>query len=173
MCNLTIGYCAPDICNALIEVPQGSKVKYEYDYETKLMFVDRILHSSVVYPYNYGFIPQTLAEDDDPLDIMVIMREPVAPGCYLKARIIGVLHMIDNGEQDDKIIAVHNDDPEYNLYNSINDLSPHTLLEIKTFFEDYKKNEKKSVIVEGYECADIAKNIISKCAKNYVENFEK
>ena len=168
--NLHIGKDAPKICNAFIEIPKSSKVKYEYDKDTGLMYVDRILHSSVVYPHNYGFIPETLAEDNDPLDILVIMREKLIPGCVLKTRIIGVLHMIDNGEQDDKIIAVHEKDPEYASCYDIDDLYPHLLVEIRTFFEDYKKNENKKVQVTGYGNATVAKKLIIECAKNYIEN---
>jgi inorganic pyrophosphatase len=98
--------------------------------------VDRILYSSVVYPHNYGFIPRTLCEDNDPIDVLVIMQEPVLPGCFLRARAIGLMPMIDQGEKDDKIIAVCADDPEYRHYTDIKELPPHRLAEIRRFFED-------------------------------------
>jgi inorganic pyrophosphatase len=111
-------------------------VKYELDKKTGLIKVDRVLYSSVVYPHNYGFIPRTLCEDSDPLDVLVIMQEPVIPGCFLRAKAIGVMPMIDQGEADDKIIAVCADDPEYKHYNDIKELPPHRLAEIRRFFED-------------------------------------
>ena len=159
--ELDIGPEYPKVCNALIEIPKGSKVKYEYDHVSGLMFVDRILSSSVVYPHNYGFIPGTLCDDGDALDILVIMQEPVYPGCYLKARVIGVMKMMDNGQQDDKIIAVHCDDPEFGHYNILNDLPPHRLVEIKTFFTDYKRNEGKQVLVQEFLSREAAHKTIS------------
>ena len=169
--KLGAGTKAPHVCNAFIEIPQGSKTKYEYDHESGLMFVDRILYSSVVYPHNYGFIPGTLAEDNDPLDILVLMQEAVMPGCFLEAKVIGVLHMVDQGEQDDKIIAVHLGDPEYAGYNDIFDLPKHRFVEIETFFADYKKNEGKEVSVNGFDRADVAKQIINTCIQTYQDSL--
>jgi inorganic pyrophosphatase len=115
----------------VIEIPRGSKVKYELDKDTGLCFVDRILYSSVVYPHNYGFIPKTLCEDGDPLDVLVLMQEPVVPMCFLRAKPIGVMQMLDQGEQDDKIIAVHADDPEFRHFSDISQLPQHRLAEIR------------------------------------------
>ncbi|KAJ8444404.1 hypothetical protein Cgig2_026608 [Carnegiea gigantea] len=120
----------------VVEITKGSKVKYELDKKTGLIKVDRILYSSVVYPHNYGFIPRTLCEDGDPMDVLVLMQEPVIPGCFLRARAIGLMPMIDQGEKDDKIIAVCADDPEYRHYTDIKQLPPHRLAEIRRFFED-------------------------------------
>lgn len=117
--------------NVVIEIPRGSKVKYELDKDTGLCFVDRILYSSVVYPHNYGFVPKTLCEDGDPIDVLVLMQEAVVPMCFLRARPIGVMQMLDQGERDDKIIAVHADDPEFKGFTDINQLPPHRLAEIK------------------------------------------
>ncbi|XP_039819321.1 soluble inorganic pyrophosphatase isoform X2 [Panicum virgatum] len=110
---------APAVFNVVVEITKGSKVKYELDKKTGLIKVDRVLYSSVVYPHNYGFIPRTLCEDNDPMDVLVLMQEPVIPGSFLRARAIGLMPMIDQGEKDDKIIAVCADDPEYRHYNDI------------------------------------------------------
>ncbi|XP_039061445.1 soluble inorganic pyrophosphatase 1-like [Hibiscus syriacus] len=133
------------MCKKVVEIAKGSKVKYELDKKTGMIKVDRVLYSSVVYPHNYGFIPRTLCEDNDPMECLVIMQEPVLPGCFVQARALGLMPMID--QKDDKIIAVCADDPEYKHYTDIKDLPPHRLTEIKCFFEDYKKNENKEVAV--------------------------
>lgn len=150
----------PSVCEAVIEIPKGSKVKYEWDPVAQRMYVDRVLHSSVVYPHNYGFVPETLGEDGDPLDILVIMQEPVAPGCYLHARIIGVMHMVDNGEQDDKLIAVHEHDPEYAHIQELKQLPAHRLVEIESFFKDYKKNEDKHVTIQEWSGRERAYQVL-------------
>ncbi|CAL9154039.1 unnamed protein product [Musa hybrid cultivar] len=160
--DLEIGQCpgAPAVFNVVVEITKGSKVKYELDKKTGLIKVDRVLYSSVVYPHNYGFIPRTLCEDNDPMDVLVLMQEPVLPGCFLQARAIGLMPMIDQGEKDDKIIAVCANDPEFHHYNDLNELSPHRLAEIRRFFEDYKKNENKEVAVNEFLPADTAREAI-------------
>lgn len=148
--DVEIGSESPNIVSAIIEIPKGSKIKYELDKKSGLLKVDRILFSSVHYPANYGFIPRTYCDDKDPLDILVLGQEPVVPLCTMRAKPIGVMKMIDQGEADDKIIAVHADDPEYSQYNSISELPPHRMLAVQRFFEDYKKLEKKTVTVEKF-----------------------
>ncbi|KAH9614792.1 hypothetical protein KSS87_012526 [Heliosperma pusillum] len=134
--DLEIGPGAPTIFNCVVEISKGSKVKYELDKTTGLIKVDRVLYSSVVYPHNYGFIPRTLCEDSDPMDVLVLMQEPILPGSFLRARAIGLMPMIDQGEKDDKIIAVCADDPEFRHYTELSELPPHRLAEIRRFFED-------------------------------------
>ncbi|KAJ1691555.1 hypothetical protein LUZ63_015710 [Rhynchospora breviuscula] len=169
--DLEIGPGAPAIFNVVVEITKGSKVKYELDKKTGLIMVDRVLYSSVVYPHNYGFIPRTLCEDGDPMDVLVLMQEPVIPGCFLRAKPIGLMPMIDQGEKDDKIIAVCADDPEFRHINNLSELSPHRLNEIRRFFEDYKKNENKEVAVNEFLPASDAQEAIQKSMDIYAEHI--
>lgn len=157
----------PQFVPAVIEVPKGSKYKYELDKPSGLIKVDRVLYSSVHYPANYGLIPRTYCDDHDPLDILVLGQEAVFPLTIMSARPIGVMKMIDQGEADDKIIAVHADDPEYAQYSSIDDLPPHRLIEVQRFFEDYKKLENKKVVVEGFLPQEEAFKVILQCIDTY------
>lgn len=159
----------PDIIPAIIEVPKGSQIKYELDKKSGLVKVDRILYSAVHYPANYGFIPKTFGEDNDPLDILVLSQFPVCPLCIMRARPIGVMKMIDGGESDDKIIAIHEDDQEYNCYTHINQLPPHTLKTLQRFFEDYKVLEQKEVKIEDLQGPEVAKHLIRCAQKHYEE----
>ncbi len=158
---------------ALIEIPLGSNVKYELDKPSGLLKVDRIIHSAVFYPANYGFIPQTYAEDNDPLDVLVLCQEPVQPLALIKARAIGLMTMIDSGAVDDKIIAVATNDPEYSGYVEARDLPPHRLLVLKRFFQDYKQLEGKQVQVEDFRPAYAAIAAIEKSLARYKELREK
>jgi inorganic pyrophosphatase len=132
---------------AVIEIPKGSKVKYELDKDTGLLWLDRVLHSAVHYPANYGFIPRTYCDDGDPLDVLVLCEETIQPLAIMRAQIIGVMKMRDDKGQDDKLIAVHADDPTYADYSDVSQIPAHKLRELKRFFEDYKALENKKVLV--------------------------
>jgi len=157
---------------AVIEIPLGSNVKYELDKATGLLRVDRIIHSAVFYPANYGFIPQTYAEDNDPLDVLVLCQEPVQPLALIKARAIGVMTMVDSGATDDKIIAVATNDPEFSDYLEARDLPPHRLLVLRRFFQDYKQLEGKQVQVDEIRPAYAALTVIERALARYQEKRE-
>lgn len=169
--DVDLGEKIPTEFPAVIEVPKGSKNKYELDKATGLIRVDRVLYSSVQYPANYGFIPRTYCEDRDPLDVLVLGQEPVVPLSLLVARPIGLMKMRDQGEADDKIIAVHVHDPEYNHYRDVAELPPHRMMEVKRFFEDYKALENKSVVVDRVLGQSEAARIIHEAVKLYRETF--
>ena len=170
--NVNIGAQQPQVVQAIIEIPKGSKAKYELDKETGLLRLDRVLYSSVFYPANYGFIPQTLGEDHDPLDILVLSQIDIQPLCIVKAKVIGVMHMIDNNEADDKIIAVAEDDMSLNDINDISELYNHFHIELKHFFEEYKKLEQKTVLVEDFKGKYVAIKIIQKAIANYQQEYK-
>jgi len=165
--DVEVGAQAPEVLTAVIEVPKGSKTKYELDKSCGLIRVDRILFSSVQYPANYGFIPRTYCADHDPLDILVLGQDPIVPLAVVRAKPIGLMKMLDQGEADDKIIAVHADDPEYASYRSIRELPPHRMIEVQRFFEDYKKLENKVVVVEGFLDSDAAHAVVRAALELY------
>lgn len=155
----------PGLINVLIEIPAGSKNKYEFDKDLQAFALDRVLYSSVRYPYDYGFIPNTLADDGDPLDGMVLMDEPTFPGCVIAARPIGMLEMIDGGDRDEKILCVPAKDPRYSEVNSLKDIAPHRLEEIAEFFRTYKNLEKKVTEILGWQDVDKVQAIVQACIK--------
>jgi inorganic pyrophosphatase len=157
---------------AVIEIPKGSKVKYELDKPTGLLWVDRVLYSAVHYPANYGFLPRTYCLDGDPLDVLVLGQEPVVPLCILRARAIGVLTMVDDKGPDDKIIAIHLDDPEYAHYRDVSELSDHRRQELERFFLDYKTLEKKPVSVGDMHGRADAERAIRAAVRLYREKIE-
>ena len=167
------GKNAPRIVTAIIEIPMGSRCKYEIDKETGLIKMDRVIYSSFYYPTNYGFIPQTLGDDKDPLDILVLTSLPVVPLTMMDAKVIGVMGMIDGGDADDKIIAVAANDPSVNHYNNIEELPSHFLNEMLHFFEEYKTLENKTVTVNEFGDKTTALKIIENAMNLYKENYTK
>lgn len=165
------GLQAPRVVNAIIEIPQGSRCKYEIDKASGLLKLDRVIYSSFYYPINYGFIPQSYGGDKDPLDILVITTLPVQPLTLMEAKVIGVMQMVDSGEPDDKIIAVAANDPGVNHYNNIEELPQHFFDELRHFFEEYKKLENKSVLVEDFGDKAKSLEIISNALTFYQETF--
>ncbi len=163
------GLNLPSEFTAVIEIPSYSSVKYELDKSTGMLKLDRILYSAVHYPANYGFIPQTLAEDDDPLDVLVLCQEAVSPLTLVRARAIGLMTMIDSGKKDHKILAVALDDPEFNGFHEAGELPPHRLQTIRRFFQDYKTLEGKQVEVDDLQPADFAKPVIVSALDRYSE----
>ncbi|MFH0733865.1 MAG: inorganic diphosphatase [bacterium] len=168
---VSAGNNVPEFVNSIIEIPSGSKSKYELDKESGLLKMDRVLFSSVHYPANYGFIPQTLSDDNDPLDILVISSVEVVPLCIVEAKIIGLMTMIDEEERDDKIIAVAKNDMSVNYISDVHELPPHTTTELKRFFEDYKKLEHKKVFVEQFLGKQEAYKIIIESMEAYKKKY--
>jgi inorganic pyrophosphatase len=171
--GVSYGELAPRVVNAVIEIPQGTRAKYEIDKETGLLKLDRVIYSSFYYPCNYGFIPQTYGDDKDPLDILVITSVPVQALCIMQAKVVGVMQMIDSGDADDKIIAVAANDPSVNHYNNIEELPRHFFDELRHFFEEYKKLENKTVVVNEFGDKATALKVIEDAVKFYKENFRK
>ena len=167
--DVTPGENLPGEFNAIIEIPMGSSVKYELDKRTGLIKMDRVLYSAVYYPANYGFIPQTLAEDDDPLDVLVLCQETVVPLTLLTARAIGLMTMIDSGKRDHKILAVAVHDPEFNAFQEASELPPHRLNMLRRFFQDYKTLEGKAVEVDDFTPVAFTCSVIQDSLQRYSE----
>ena len=159
--------------DVLIEIPKGSRNKYEYDFVLNKIRFDRMLFSSMMYPGDYGFVPETLALDGDPLDVLVLGAEPTFPMCVMEVRPIGVFHMTDEKGPDEKIICVSVNDPFWTKINDLSELNPHRLKEIEHFFEVYKDLEEKKVDVGGWGNSDEAVEIYHKCVKRYEESDHK
>lgn len=168
--DVTPGENIPEEFYSIIEIPFGSSVKYELDKASGLIRLDRVLYSAVYYPANYGFIPQTLAEDDDPLDVLVLCQEALAPLTLVNARAIGLMTMSDSGKRDHKILAVAVDDPEYNVYQEANELAIHRLSMLRRFFQDYKTLEGKAVEVDEFQPAEAALPVIEDALERYSEH---
>ena len=165
------GNKAPAIVNGLIEIPQGSRTKYEIDKDTGLLKLDRVIYSSFHYPVNYGFIPQTLGHDGDPLDILVLCSQSIQSLCLVQATVIGNMQMIDSGEKDDKIIAVATKDPSVNHISSLEEMPRHFVNELRNYFEQYKVLENKEVQIEDFQNKEMAYQIIEEAIAYYKEKF--
>ncbi len=171
--DLSPGPQPPELVTAIIEIPRGSRNKYELDKDSGLLRLDRVLYSAVHYPADYGFIPRTLHEDGDPCDILVLVNEPTFPGCQIDARPIGVLMMRDRGEPDDKILAVPSKDPYYAEYFDIADIPQHFLKEVEHFFHIYKDLEGKRVTIVGWQKSEVAMQMIVRSIERYAERYLK
>lgn len=158
--DIPAGDKSPDIINVIIEIQKGSKNKYEIDKATGMIKLDRVMHTSQDYPFDYGFVPQTHWYDGDPLDVVLLTTYPLLPGILVEARPVAVVHMVDAGERDEKIIAVPKNDPRFADVKDINDLNVHFLKEVEHFFITYKNLQNKEVIINGIEGAEAAKACI-------------
>ena len=168
--NVKIGDKAPEIFNAVVEIPKDSQNKYEVDKKTGMLSLDRVLYSPIHYPADYGFIPETKAEDGDPADVLVLGSDPLFPGCVVRVRPIGMLNMIDAGEQDNKILGVQADNPRFDNIKDISDIEKfhtHHLKEIAHFFQTYKELQGKIAVISGWENAESAKKEITKARGMY------
>lgn len=169
--GVSSGPKVPKEVNALIEIPEGSKTKYEIDKSSGLLKLDRVIYSSFHYPVNYGFIPQTLGEDGDPLDILVLCSESIHPLCLVEATIIGNMQMIDSGEKDDKLISVATHDPAVNHVKSMDELPKHFIAVLKNYFEQYKVLEQKVVKIDQFQDKETAYNIITAAMERYKKEW--
>ena len=165
--DLETGPESPRVVYAIIESPKGTENKYEWDAKKKAIVLDRVLYSAVHFPGDYGFLPRTLDEDGDPLDILVLVTSPTFPGCIMSARPVGLLRMLDGEKRDDKVLAVPTGDPRYADYSDLSDLPEHILKEIAYLFETYKALEGKQVRVLGWEGAESARHVIEHCQQLY------
>lgn len=170
--DVTADRISPESFLVLIEISKGSKNKYELDKPTGLLYLDRVLFTSTHYPQNYGFIPRTYGEDFDPLDVLVLCSESILPMALVEAYPIGVLHMVDGGLGDEKIIAVAKNDPFYNQYKDLNEIPDHMMKEIKHFFQVYKTLEEKDTEIDEVYGAEEAKKIIATAIEKYSKEIE-
>ena len=161
---------SPEEMNVIIEIPKGSKNKYEIDKDTGMIALDRVMHTAQDYPFDYGFVPQTLWDDNDALDVLLLTTYPLAPGILVRARPVAILKMIDGGESDYKVVGVPIGDPRFEHIKDIEDINPHTLKEIEHFFATYKKVQNKVVETQGYENAQAAKEAFTRATKMYIES---
>ena len=171
--EVSAGKNLPKEINVIIEIPKGSKNKYEIDKETGLIALDRAMHSAQDYPFDYGFVPQSFWDDNDALDVILLTTYPLAPGILVNARPVAIMGMIDSGDKDDKIIAVPVDDPRWDEVKDLSDINKHTVKEMEHFFSTYKKIQEKEVEVTGFEGRDVAEKAIERGLKLYKEKYGK
>lgn len=171
--EVAAGKNPPEFVNGIIEIPRGSRAKYEIDKESGLIKLDRVIYASMYYPLNYGFIPRTLGEDGDPLDIVVLTQVSVVPLCLIPSKVIGVMQMIDRGEADEKIIAVAEQDPSVSHLSDAKDLPPYLFSEVRHFFENYKTLENKKVVINEFLPKEEAFSVIEKSLRLYDSTIAK
>lgn len=171
--DVSLGKNAPQEINVIVEIPKGSKNKYEIDKETGLIALDRAMYTAQDYPFDYGFTPQTLWEDGDALDVVLLTTYPLSPGILVNARPVAIMHMTDSGEGDDKVIAVPVNDPRWDEVADLKDINKHTLKEMEHFFTTYKKIQNKVVEVSGFEGKDAAQAAVLKSIELYKKEFSK
>lgn len=171
--EVSIGEHPPELVNTIIEIPKGSRAKYEIDKDSGLIKLDRVIYASMYFPLNYGFIPQTLGEDLDPLDIVVLTQVTVVPLCLIPAKVIGVMRMVDRGQADDKIIAVATQDASVSHINRVEELPEYFKVELKHFFENYKSLENKKVVVDEFQSREKAIQVIEEAVSFYKKEFRK
>lgn len=159
--------------NAIIEIPRGSKNKYEIDKDTGLIALDRAMYTAQDYPFDYGFIPQTLWDDDDAVDVIVLTTNPLAPGILVRIRMVGIMNMVDGGEPDDKIIAVPESDPRFEKVRDLSDINEHQLKEMEHFFTTYKKLQNKEVVINGFKGKEEAEKAFERGKEMYNTKFGK
>lgn len=168
--HLPIGENSPEEINVVVEIPEKSRNKYEYDKSLDIFRLDRALHSPIFYPGDYGFVPQTLALDDDPLDVLILTIEPTFVGCLVVARPIGLLKMLDEGKEDDKILAVPVGEPSFEGIHNYTQIFPHTIRKIQHFFETYKLLEGKKTSTQGWEDAAAARRVVQESYQRFMEH---
>ncbi len=171
--DISIGDKAPQEIRTVVEIPRGSLNKYEVDKETGLIALDRVAHTGQAFPFDYAFVPQTLWDDGDALDVIIFATEPFFPGILVDVRPVGIMHMMDSGEGDDKLLAVPAGDPRWKHVNDLVDLNQHQLKIIQHFYENYKKLQNKEVIVSGFEGREAAFVAVRKSQQLYAEKFSK
>lgn len=169
--HLPLGEKMPEEINVVVEIPERSRNKYEYDKSLDIFRLDRALHSPIHYPGDYGFVPQTLALDDDPLDVLILVIEPTFPGCLVVARPIGLLKMLDEGKVDDKVLAVPVGEPAFDQIKNYTEMFPHTIRKISHFFDTYKMLEGKQTKILGWEDAQAAREVIVESAQRFKDHL--
>ncbi len=171
--DIPAGENTPEEINVIVEISRFSKNKYEIDKKTGIIKLDRAMRTSQDYPFDYGFVPQTLWDDDDALDVVLLTTYPLSPGILVEARPVGIMTMIDDGDSDDKVIAVPLEDPRWDDVKDLKDINPHTLKEMRHFFETYKKIDEKEVDIKGFRGKGAAQKAIVRSMKAYVKSQEK
>ena len=170
--DISVGENTPNEINVIVEINKGSKNKYEIDKETGMIALDRVAHTAQDFPFDYGFVPQTLWDDGDALDVIMLTTYPLQPGILIRVRPVAIMHMIDDGDSDDKIIAVPVNDPRWDNIKNLNDINEHTIKEMEHFYSTYKKIQKKEVEVTGFDGKEAAEDAIKRSIELYKEKFK-